>query len=160
VLSPDNFGRLAMNWMDEKLLIPHTEPGGYLQWTEGNMPAYITRHTTQPTDPTCFPAMHTFEQFHLQTLKRQPPRVNDWVTQLGAHFEKHGLLDVAYEEFSVPKRYWPAWTDVMMLILEEVGMLAGMPELLELVRKAAAEVKLGAMQTTLWPVVCVGRRPL
>jgi len=142
------------------LLIPHIEPGGYLQWTEGNMPARITRHTTQPTDPAHFPAMHAFEQFHLQMLKKQPPGINDWVTQLGAHFEKHGLLGVACKEYSVPKRYWPAWTDVMMLILEEVGTSAGMPGLLELVRKAGAEVRLGAMQTTLWPVVCVGRKPL
>ncbi|KAF2811997.1 S-adenosyl-L-methionine-dependent methyltransferase [Mytilinidion resinicola] len=97
------------------------KPGGYLQWTEGNMPAYIARHTTHPSDPARFPNMHAFEQFYLSMLSKQPPGIHDWVTHLGTHFEKHGLQEVEYKQFDVPKRYWPAWTDVMMLTAEEVS---------------------------------------
>ncbi|OCK76944.1 S-adenosyl-L-methionine-dependent methyltransferase [Lepidopterella palustris CBS 459.81] len=139
-------------------LMSMLEQGGYLQWQEGNMPAHIARQTASPSSPTDFPHMHAFEQYHLNTLSMQPPGINDWITELGERFEKHGLKDVKQLTYEVPRKYWRAWTETLLLIVEEFADRLDNAGLREVVKRAGAELKKGAVRPNLMPIIVIGRK--
>lgn len=136
------------------------KPGGYLQWQEGNMPAYIARQRESPSSPNIFLYMYAFEQFHLKALAMRPPHVNDWITALGDYLTAQGLEKVKCQTFKVPKKYWRSWTEVLLLIAEEVASRMGSEEYAAIVRGVGGELTKGAIQPNLMPIVAVGRKPL
>lgn len=83
-----------------------------------------------------------------------------WITELAMHFEKGGLQNVEYIVYDVDRKYWRAWTETLLLILEEMAFQVNQPGLKEMAEKAGAELALGAVNPTLMPVVCIGQKPL
>lgn len=137
------------------------EPGGYLQWMEGDMPRYISRIRTSGSDPAKYPAMYHLEQMHIgQMVSAVESGSILWITELGEHFEEHKLQDVESVVYEVDKKYWRAWTETLLLIQEEMAAQLNRSELKSLIEKAGMELKLGAVNPTLMPKVVIGRKAL
>jgi hypothetical protein len=105
--------------------------------------------------------MYALEQLHLSRMQTaEAGGAIQWITALDEHFEKHGLLNVVSVAYDVERRYWRAWTETLLLILEELAVQLDQPALKEIIRKAGAELVTGAVNPTLMPLVVVGRKTL
>jgi hypothetical protein len=105
--------------------------------------------------------MYNLEQMHISQMKKsQKDGSIKWITDLGKHFEKYGLQDINSIFYDVEKKYWRAWTETLLLILEEMAFQMDQPVLKDLIQKAGAELALGAVNPTLMPLVVVGKKPL
>jgi hypothetical protein len=126
---------------------------------EGDMPRYMSRIRTSGSDPAKHPNMHALEQLHLSQMQAaEAGGTIQWITTLNKHFEKHGLLNVELVVYDVDKRFWRAWTETLLLILEEMAVQLNQPALKEMIQKAGAELVTGAVNPTLMPLVVVGRK--
>jgi hypothetical protein len=141
------------------LIITLSEPGGYLQWMEGDIPRYISRILDHGSDITQHPNMYALEKVHMSQMEiAEFARSITWITDLGKHFEKHGLQNVNSTIYHVEKKYWRAWTETLLLILEEMAFQLDQPELKDLVERAGMELVAGAVR--LMPIsVAIGQKP-
>jgi len=67
-----------------------------------------------------------------------------WITDLGKHFEKHGMQNVKSIPYEVERKYWRGWTETLLLILEEMADKLNQPMLKKMIGDAGAELVLGA----------------
>jgi hypothetical protein len=146
-------------WKHRILNQSYSEPGGYLQWMEGDMPRYLSRVRICGSDPAKHPNMYALEQLHLSQMKSLEEAGSiQWITGLDKYFEKQGLLEVKSLVYDVDRRYWRAWTETLLLILEEMAAQLDQPALREMIQRAGGELVTGAVNPTLMPLVVVGRK--
>jgi hypothetical protein len=128
------------------LIVMLAEPGGHVQWMEGDMPRYICQILDRQSDMAQYPNMCALERVHTSQMENAEfARSIAWITNLGQHFDMHGLQGVSSTVYHVEKKYWRSWTDTLLLILEEMAFQMDQPELKNLVERAGMELVAGAV---------------
>ncbi|KAK1143257.1 hypothetical protein N8T08_006957 [Aspergillus melleus] len=124
-------------------LLTLLKPGGYLQWAEVDVPGMkLTK-----TNPSV--SNESMQQLFNMTASQDPRLIPAWPDQLPEIFAKEGLLDVkAHRVQALPHlEYAMHHCNLMIydMIAQRAANGAKAKEIMELVPKAAAESRKGAM---------------
>jgi hypothetical protein len=136
-----------------------TEPGGYIQWREVNIPQYVKSANANPVDPAKFPANAALQSFVKDDMASDG-QSTAWVTKLPVLLQDQGIEPLFTQAYDAPKRYLRVWTELLLHLMEELAASMNKKELSMLVLKASEEVGRGCVNVSPFPIVVVGKKPL
>jgi len=98
----------------------HPEPGGYIQWDEGN-PTTLKWGTLNPSTPT--PAF-TLLTTQMRAFSNHVGLIFTWIPELPNLLKAAGIKDAKSKSLPIPKSLLKPWTDQMLMALEELSYSA------------------------------------